>query len=146
VIVVAAAMFPTFLAAGGAPWLARLTAALKPSGALCFDAQPPLPDGLGTQLSCRVAAHPDGPVEVTQGFIAAPGGGHVLNAYAEQLRADGTVRAQLAGETVLALGAHVDAALHDAGLAVDERREHGGGDRPPTVTYVCVHRPTSHGA
>ncbi|HWI72195.1 MAG TPA: class I SAM-dependent methyltransferase [Baekduia sp.] len=140
-VVVAAAMLPTFLVAGGDAWLRLLAGAIAPAGALCFDAEPQLPGPYGVQrISAHTVDHPAGTVHVTQGLVVtADPPGHVLNVYAEQPRPDGTLRAQLAGEAIRALGDDVEARLARVGLPVAERREWGGGaSGPPTIACVCV--------
>jgi SAM-dependent methyltransferase len=135
VIVVSAVMFPTFLADGGQAWLASLAAALTPDGVLCFDAEPPMQGHREPHVLARSMPHPDGPLNITQGFLATEDPpGHVFNIYIEQRRPDGSVRRELSAERILAFGPHVEAELVRAGfLLVDSRAWGGDGTTAPSI-------------
>lgn len=145
-ILVSAVMFPSFLAAGGPPWIGRIVKALAPGGALCFDGETQPPDDTSIHMTTRTADLPEGPVDLTEAFAwpSSPPG-HVLNAYAEQHRPNGTPRRALASETVLALGPAVDQQLTRAGLSIAERRRRAGSPHGPS-TEQCVFVRTGAGA
>lgn len=130
VIVVSAVMFPTFLAAGGQAWLARLAAALTPDGVLCFDGEPPTQAHREPHVVARVVPHRDGPLDITEGFLTTEDPpGHLSNIYIEQRGPDGSVRGELSAEWILALGPQVEAELVSAGFFLVDSRAWGGDDR-----------------